>query len=248
MMNNPFEKIDNNKSLIWDMLVRRDILAFTSQDWSMIAADFSKEEFMGINGNFNGNPDEWTLDFPDIESYKIEWLRQAKAFSETNWVGDPMTIVSQCTILQQIDIHGDLALVHKKFKGDLVKTNGERVAMNWQTLYRCRRIEDNWKIAGFTGYLPHWSGPGTNQGNKSIHVPANAKQHKTSGPYSPVLIVIPSALVVISGQAAIDIDGNVVGTTIEEQTSYTLDNCLKQLASAGCSFDDVFKVNVYLKN
>lgn len=86
------------------------------------------------------------------------------------------------------------------------------------------------------------------QENKSIQAPAGSAQHKTSGPYSPVLIVKPGALVVISGQAAIDMDGNVIGTTIEEQASYTLDNCLKQLASAGCSFDNVFKVNVYLKN
>jgi 2-iminobutanoate/2-iminopropanoate deaminase len=51
---------------------------------------------------------------------------------------------------------------------------------------------------------------------------------------------------VISGQAAIDAQGNVVGTTIEEQTEYTVRNCQKQLATAGCSLKDVFKTNVYL--
>ena len=53
-------------------------------------------------------------------------------------------------------------------------------------------------------------------------------------------------LVVISGQVAVDMDGAVVGETIEEQTRATLDNCADQLASAGCTLGDVFKVNIYL--
>jgi 2-iminobutanoate/2-iminopropanoate deaminase len=52
--------------------------------------------------------------------------------------------------------------------------------------------------------------------------------------------------VVISGQVAVDLDGRPVGETIEEQTRATLDNCAAQLATAGSTFADVFKVNVYL--
>lgn len=76
--------------------------------------------------------------------------------------------------------------------------------------------------------------------------PENARQHVTAGPYSPVLEVDAARLVVISGQVAIDMDGAVVGETIEEQTRATLDNCSHQLASAGCTLADVFKVNIYL--
>ena len=76
--------------------------------------------------------------------------------------------------------------------------------------------------------------------------PKNAKQHVTAGPYSPVLTVDASRLVVISGQVAVDINGNVLGDTIEEQTLATLQNCATQLASAACSLGDVFKVNIYL--
>ena len=76
--------------------------------------------------------------------------------------------------------------------------------------------------------------------------PKDAKQHVTAGPYSPVLEVDARRLVVISGQVAIDMDGAVIGETIEEQTRATLQNCATQLASAGCSFADVFKVNIYL--
>jgi reactive intermediate/imine deaminase len=82
----------------------------------------------------------------------------------------------------------------------------------------------------------------------AIRVPEKALQHKTSGPYSPVLIIDAGRLVVISGQAAIDMEGEIRGETIEEQAAYTLDNCRKQLAAAGCDMDKVFKVTVYLKD
>ena len=76
--------------------------------------------------------------------------------------------------------------------------------------------------------------------------PKGARQHATAGPYSPVLEVDATRLVVISGQVAIDMDGQVVGSTIEEQTRATLQNCAAQLASADCTLGDVFKVNIYL--
>lgn len=82
----------------------------------------------------------------------------------------------------------------------------------------------------------------------SKKLPAGAKQDATAGPYSPVLEVRAETLVVISGQVAVDLQGNVVGETIEEQTRATLENCRLQLATAGCSFDDVFKVGVFLSD
>jgi 2-iminobutanoate/2-iminopropanoate deaminase len=77
-------------------------------------------------------------------------------------------------------------------------------------------------------------------------LPENTAQHSTAGPYSPVLEVDADKLVVISGQVAIDPQGNVVGQDIEEQTKYTLENCRQQLQSAGCTFSDVFKVNAFM--
>jgi 2-iminobutanoate/2-iminopropanoate deaminase len=76
--------------------------------------------------------------------------------------------------------------------------------------------------------------------------PEGARQHVTAGPYSPVLEVDARRLVVISGQVAVDLDGRVIGGTIEEQTRATLGNCTDCLASAGCTLGDVFKVNIYL--
>ena len=77
-------------------------------------------------------------------------------------------------------------------------------------------------------------------------LPRGAVQHLTAGPYSPVLEIDASRLVVLSGQVAVDLEGNIIGATMEEQTEATLANCRRQLATAGCNFHDVFKVNVYL--
>ncbi|MBQ2960569.1 MAG: RidA family protein [Oscillospiraceae bacterium] len=78
-------------------------------------------------------------------------------------------------------------------------------------------------------------------------VPEGAVQHVTAGPYSPVLEITGiNKLVVISGQAPLDMEGNVIGETIEEQTIKTLENCKAQLEKAGCTFDNVFKVNAFM--
>ncbi|MEG0166034.1 RidA family protein [Anaerorhabdus sp.] len=78
-------------------------------------------------------------------------------------------------------------------------------------------------------------------------VPENVIQHKTAGPYSPVLLINDfDELVVISGQAPLDLEGNLVGKTIEEHTLKTMENCLTQLKKAGVGFEDVFRVNVYM--
>lgn len=79
-------------------------------------------------------------------------------------------------------------------------------------------------------------------------VPARAAQQATTGPYSPVLEVDAGKLIVISGQVALDLQGNIVGDTIEEQTRQTLANCRRLLESAGCTFEDVFKVNAFMAN
>lgn len=82
--------------------------------------------------------------------------------------------------------------------------------------------------------------------NTGKTLPDGSRQHKTAGPYSPVLEVDARRIVVISGQAPINPDGIVVGSTIEEQARYTLQNCQQQLQTAGVDFANVFKVNVYL--
>jgi enamine deaminase RidA (YjgF/YER057c/UK114 family) len=237
---------DPDRHEIWTMLVERDIRAFIQFDWTPIADDFVEEGFMGIDGRGLSNPDGWRINFATLDAYREEWLRQARQFAETAWAEDPEAAIYAATTLRDIEISGDSALVHKKFDGRIRQQGGGATVLNWQTLYRCRKVGGKWKIAGFTGYLPHPMGTGQAPELPAKREPVGAAQHVTAGPYSPVLQINPGQLVVISGQASIDPEGTVIGDTIEEQTRYTLDNCRKQLETAGCTLADVFKVNVYL--
>lgn len=63
-------------------------------------------------------------------------------------------------------------------------------------------------------------------------------------PYSPV--VVSGDLVFTAGQAPFDVDGNLVSDDVAEQTRKTLDNLRLCLEAAGCTLDDVVKVNAYL--
>jgi hypothetical protein len=151
---NPFPPADADRHAIWDMLVRRDIGAFLAQDWAAVAGDFWEEGFFGIDAARSPNPDSWRLRFT-LDRYRAEWLRQASATAATAYAGDPRTALFEATHLRDIDIDGDCAAVHKKFDGVLVRADGGRDVLCWQTLYLCRRIGGVWKIAGFVGYLPN---------------------------------------------------------------------------------------------
>ena len=243
---NPFPTSDVDRYYLWEMLVKRDIIAFCRVDWSMVADDFIEENFMGIDGRNLDNPDSWRISFPNLPSYRKEWLKQANDMAQTEWGEDHESAIYEATNLRDIEINGDSALLHKKFNGSIQTVSGEIVRLNWQTLYRCRKVSGRWKIAGFTGYLPYPMGNSDGLNFVGKRMPEGASQHVTAGPYSPVLQVNPGQLVVISGQAAINKAGQVVGETIEEQTHFTLKNCVEQLENGGCTINDVFKVNVYL--
>lgn len=152
---NPFPATDTARHAIWEMLVTRDIDAFLAADWSLVAADFVEEGFIGIDGRKQISPDQWRLAFPTLSAYRDEWLRQARDFAGQSFAEDPRTAIFTTTVLEDIEISGDMALVRKKFDGGLSKADGTRDVMQWQTLYYCRLHEGHWKISGFTGYLPN---------------------------------------------------------------------------------------------
>ena len=80
---NPFPETDPDRNYIWEMLIKRDIEAFIREDWSRVAEDFLAEGFIGMDGGNSINPDSWKFRFPNLESYKIDWLKQAREFKET---------------------------------------------------------------------------------------------------------------------------------------------------------------------
>lgn len=78
--------------------------------------------------------------------------------------------------------------------------------------------------------------------NKQVFHPDKAC---IGGPYSPAVGV--DDLVFISGQGPLDPEtSRITGDTIEEQTTLTFKNVERALAAAGCTLDDVIKLNAYL--
>ncbi|TNE36663.1 hypothetical protein EP342_00350 [bacterium] len=63
------------------------------------------------------------------------------------------------------------------------------------------------------------------------------------GPYSQA-VKAEGAMMFISGQIALDNDGRIVGTTIEEQTIKVIENIQAILASQGLSLNNVVKTTV----
>lgn len=152
---NPFSGQDADRAEIWDMLVHRDIEAFVAADWSQVAEDFDEAAFFGVDGGKAANPDDWGLGFPDLETYRDEWLRQAQDFAKTDFAEDARAAIFEATRLTQIEIKGSRAIAHKKFDGAIRKADGSEDRLLWQTLYFCVRKDDRWKICGFAGYLPN---------------------------------------------------------------------------------------------
>ena len=150
----PFPQ-DPERHQIWEMLVPRDIAAFVQADWLMVAGDFVKAGFMGIQANKNANADKWQIGFPTLDTYKAEWLRQAHETQNTKFAENLEAAIHRATSLTQIDFNGDMAMAHKKFDGVIKLASGEEDRLNWQTLYLCRREDGRWKIAGFVGYMAY---------------------------------------------------------------------------------------------
>lgn len=241
---NPFPN-DPDRYAIWEMLVERDIEAFVKGDWNMVAGDFIETSFLGLDARFKANPDSWQLSFPTLEDYRESWLEQAQANTGRISPEALAKALHDATTLRDIDLRGESAAVHKKFDGSVRFDDGSVQTLLWQTLYFCRKVTGVWKISGFVGYLPNPLADAVRTGPVK-EVPAGAGQHATAGPYSPVLRVRADELVVISGQVAVAPDGSVTSHDFTQQSESTLHNCLEQLATAGLTLADVFKVNVYL--
>ena len=148
---NPFPEGDADRHALWEMLVRRDIDAFIAGDWSMVEGDFLSQEFFGMHAHFMANPDSWRLQFPTLETYRDEWLRQSAETAATKF-GEPLRdALFRITNLRDIDVNGDRAVLHKKFDGTVARQDGSHERLRWQTLYFCRRAGAAWKIGGIRG-------------------------------------------------------------------------------------------------
>jgi 2-iminobutanoate/2-iminopropanoate deaminase len=66
------------------------------------------------------------------------------------------------------------------------------------------------------------------------------------GPYSQA--VVASGFVFCSGQIALNVAGQIVGTTAADQTAQVMANLAAVLAAAGCGLGDVVKTTIFLKD
>ena len=67
--------------------------------------------------------------------------------------------------------------------------------------------------------------------------------------YTHVVVASPGKLIFISGQVARDKQGNLVGKgDLKAQAEQVFTNLKAALAGAGASFDDVVKINWYVRN
>ena len=153
---NPFSQDDLERREIWEALMRRDFEAFLAADWSQVENDFVRQTFFGIDAGKNSDPDNWSLRYPTLGAYRDEWLRQAHEFSRVQLVGvGKLEFLFSSAQLNRIEITGDHAIGHKKFSGTATTSTGHRIVLEWQTLYKLLRVDGQWKIAGFIGYLPN---------------------------------------------------------------------------------------------
>ena len=152
---NPFAPNDTDRHQIWTMLVERDIDAFLAGDWSKHGPDFHAESFFGVHAHKSELPDSWRLDFPNLETYRDEWLRQSAATAKVKYAEPLREALFRATNMRDIDIAGDRAVCHKKFDGVVARADGGQDVLSWQTLYFCGRFKGVWKMTGFVGYMPY---------------------------------------------------------------------------------------------
>jgi hypothetical protein len=153
---NPFPTTDPVRRGLWEMLVTRDFVSFLAGDWSPMEPDFWAAGFLGIDAKQSSDPARWTLAYPTVESYRDEWLRQARQFARYEFEAvDKLDFLYASSRLDRIEIEGDRALAHKKFDGSATTVDGQEVVLRFQSIFQLVRIDDRWKIAGFVGYLPN---------------------------------------------------------------------------------------------
>lgn len=153
MPENPFPP-GSDEAALWQMLIFRDVNAFAACDWAAHEADFLKDSFLGIAGNKSDRPEGWSPAFPTLDSYRDNWLGDARAAAARADADTLRAAHFAASRLVKITVNGDLALAIKRFDGEVTYRDGATERLEWQTAYICRRARGRWWIAGFVGFLP----------------------------------------------------------------------------------------------
>jgi hypothetical protein len=149
---NPFAPSDAERHAIWDVLVRRDSEFFLSGDWSLVADDYVEFGFLGIDAGGHSDPSLWKIGYPRLENYRNAAI--GGRLKQADFVEDLRDAWFRCQSLDRIDVAGDIAVAHKRIRGDIERTDRSSLELNWQSIFFMRRVQAKWKITGFIGYLP----------------------------------------------------------------------------------------------
>lgn len=145
----------SDERMIWECLIHRDYLAFAKADWSIIQNDFLESSFYGMSAAHHSDKSKWTLSYPDLNSYRRDWLRDANDMKSKNIDGDLYEILLSIGKLTKIEIHEDLAVVTKRFDGACPIIDEEAVVMQWTSFFSMRKIYGQWRTESFIGYIPN---------------------------------------------------------------------------------------------
>jgi len=66
--------------------------------------------------------------------------------------------------------------------------------------------------------------------------------------YSQVVVSTPGKIIFVAGQVGTDKEGKIVSNDLQAQAKQAFENIRTALAAAGATFDDVVKINWYVKN
>lgn len=152
---NPFPSSDTLRHALWEQHIKTDIDAFIAGDWSQVAADFDADRFCALDAGRSANPVDWTVGFPTLEAYKNTWLAQSKVTRER---ADPAVLrnalLSGASLAKVTQTGPDALVMLKSFDGALPLKDGTSEPYGWQSLFTLRRVQQDWKIVSFIGYLP----------------------------------------------------------------------------------------------
>ncbi len=152
---NPFDGTDPDRAAIWDMLVYRDIGAFSTCNWAAHAECFLPDCFFGIDARGTMDSDKWRLGFASLAEYKPNWLGDAKAAAAKTNPENLRRAHFAATDMTRIDINADQAICHKKFDGSLTYDDGSTERLLWKTIYQCRKVSGRWRVGSFIGFMPN---------------------------------------------------------------------------------------------
>jgi hypothetical protein len=112
--------------------------------------------FFSLDAGGSAEPEHWKISFPSLDDYAARWIEYSReTTAEIENPEEAERALLKASNLTEIEIEGDTALARKKFDGSIPLQRGRRSYLRWQTLYWLKRVDGQWRIVGFLGYLPY---------------------------------------------------------------------------------------------